>query len=330
MCRLYTFVDASSDIIFSPFFDPPGLALCCVSFTSPSFGGRPRRSPAFTFSPIRLQTHHLQATPKLVLSIPTPDPRAERWGSTAAGRSVTLANEFVAWPVCTHHYVECGGSRGGPPGNDGVLHVWMMLCLCSTCSSLNLSVEADRVAAATWFVDVAMDRVAAMGLQHIEMVGFYWYSELIVPADYSLVRAVASHVHSANQDGAGGVGAATSADQGQGAPRGQRKLIFTWIPYFEATGWQSWAELGFDFATMQPNWAFHNHSCCRNATALFARVANDTKCRGMGLEMELPLAVRATVERQITHMVGHCRPSFIIFKQKHCYVSTAASLLNYK
>ena len=43
---------------------------------------------------------------------------------------------------------------------------------------------------------------------------------------------------------------------------------------------------------MQPNWAFHAHSCCPNATALFARVANDTMCRGMGIEMEMPLAVR--------------------------------------
>lgn len=68
-----------------------------------------------------------------------------------------------------------------------------------------------------------------------------------------------------------------------------------WIPYFEAAGWQDWAALGFDFATMQPNWAFHSHSVSNHTLSraeLFEQVANDTHCHGMGVEMELPLAVR--------------------------------------
>ena len=153
---------------------------------------------------------------KLVLSIPTPDPRAERWGSTASGRP------------------------------------------------LNLTIEADRIAAANWFIDTAVEQLAALDLQHISFVGFYWYNELIRPADRALVQAVAAHVHSAaapespasgagGAGGAGAEGARAGADAGGAAPAAPSTtgLIFTWIPYFESIGWQSWAEFGFDFATMQ-------------------------------------------------------------------------------
>jgi hypothetical protein len=131
---------------------------------------------------------------KLVLSIPTPDPRAERWGSTASGRP------------------------------------------------LNLTIEADRIAAANWFIDTAVEQLAALDLQHISFVGFYWYNELIRPADRALVQAVAAHVHSAaapasRASGAGGAGAGggarAGADAGVAAPAAPSTtgLIFTWIPY---------------------------------------------------------------------------------------------------
>ena len=139
---------------------------------------------------------------KLVLSIPTPDPRAERWGSTASGRP------------------------------------------------LNLTIEADRIAAANWFIDTAVEQLAALDLQHISFVGFYWYNELIRPADRALVQAVAAHVHSAAAPESPASGARAGADAAPAAPS-TTGLIFTWIPYFESIGWQSWAEFGFDFATMQ-------------------------------------------------------------------------------
>jgi hypothetical protein len=63
-----------------------------------------------------------------------------------------------------------------------------------------------------------------------------------------------------------------------------------WIPYYQAAGWSDWRSLGFDVATMQPNWAFHNHTLSEKA--LFAHVANDTSCAGMGVEMEMPTSVR--------------------------------------
>ena len=64
-------------------------------------------------------------------------------------------------------------------------------------------------------------------------------------------------------------------------------FIFMWIPYFQAAGSSDWKMLRFDVATMQPNWAFHSHP---GFAELFAKVANDTSCAGMGVEMELPLS----------------------------------------
>lgn len=44
--------------------------------------------------------------------------------------------------------------------------------------------------------------------------------------------------------------------------------------------------------TLQPNWAFANVPSGLNAEQKFALVANATKCLGMGVEMELPVAFR--------------------------------------
>ena len=99
-------------------------------------------------------------------------------------------------------------------------------------------------------------------------VGFYWFNEDIPEPTYPLVKKVSKYIH--------------------GLP--EPTPIFMWIPYYQAAGWSDWKTLGFDVATMQPNWAFHNHTL--GEKDLFAHVANDTSCTGMGVEMEMPLAVR--------------------------------------
>ena len=65
------------------------------------------------------------------------------------------------------------------------------------------------------------------------------------------------------------------------------EVVFGWIPYFSAENYDAWQKLGFDFATMQPNFAFRN-----TTTSRFADVANMTSTYHLGVEMELPLAVR--------------------------------------
>ena len=101
-------------------------------------------------------------------------------------------------------------------------------------TTLNLSRLADRVAALRWFVDRSIAAFDALGSKHCELVGFYYSAEHI-PAnggsdgDYGMVRQLSAHIH-------------------------RLGYRFSWHPYYEARGWESWRELGFDYALMQPNW----------------------------------------------------------------------------
>ena len=46
---------------------------------------------------------------------------------------------------------------------------------------------------------------------------------------------------------------------------GGGNLKFVWIPYYDAPGFANWSQYGFDVATLQPNYAFHNCSKSRFA-----------------------------------------------------------------
>ena len=56
-------------------------------------------------------------------------------------------------------------------------------------------------------------------------------------------------------------------------------------------GWRQWRDIGFDFVTLQPNWAFANVPPGLNAEQKFALVANASECLGLGVEMELPMQI---------------------------------------
>jgi hypothetical protein len=62
---------------------------------------------------------------------------------------------------------------------------------------LNMSERADQIAAATWFVDFAREGIHALKMTHAVHKGFYWFNEDIQKEDYSLVQAVARHIHGA-------------------------------------------------------------------------------------------------------------------------------------
>lgn len=140
--------------------------------------------------------------------------------------------------------------------------------------SINISLPADRLAACTWFIDQAIERVESLGLNRTTLTGFYWVAEHIERFRFShlwdeqLLQGVAAHIHA-------------------------RGLIFVWIPYYHASGWESWRDWGFDFMTMQPNWAFCNGSCADVSSAeRFAQLASDARTHNFGIEVR-----RCTHER---------------------------------
>ena len=137
--------------------------------------------------------------------------------------------------------------------------------------SLDFSKLADRTAAVCWFVDQAWAKFEARRFARVYLAGFYWYREAIVAGEEITIPALAAHIKSALDP----------------------SLFLTWIPYFQTDPVQrahlaSWREFGFDFVTLQPNFAFHNSS----ADERFAEVKGLALNLSLGVELELPNYVR--------------------------------------
>ncbi len=91
---------------------------------------------------------------------------------------------------------------------------------------------ADRIKVVKWYVERVTAEFNARGYQHIELCGWYWFQEEAGgKEDYITIPAVSEYVHSVGSQ------------------------LF-WIPYYCASGYSDWQELGFDVCCMQPNFAF--------------------------------------------------------------------------
>ena len=132
--------------------------------------------------------------------------------------------------------------------------------------ALNFSEPADRVFGACWWVSQVAARLAP--LPGVALGGFYWYLEGTTAPDLAILPQVAACVHAA----------------GEG-------LKLAWIPSYEdgaAEGEAAqWRAAGFDFVTLQPNYAFYDVGPER-----FANASGVMAALGLGVEMELPLVVR--------------------------------------
>lgn len=149
--------------------------------------------------------------------------------------------------------------------------------------SLDFRRAEDRVQAARWLVDEGKRRFAAAAFKHLSLWGYYWVREGISPADEQTVRAVAGVLH----------------DQG---------LRFCWIPYSNAPGSDHWQQLGFDLATMQPNYAFVDYNVPgRREEQRLCDIG--AKCRqyGLGIEIESWHGARTDPEerRLLTEYLNH-------------------------
>lgn len=117
----------------------------------------------------------------------------------------------------------------------------------------------DRMAAIRAYVNAFMRRWEERHFENLELIGFYWLSELVhdIPGERETIRATADLVH----------------DLG---------YRFFWIPYFKAAGYEAWQSLGFDAAILQPNYMF-NERISPNRLTETARLAQEN---GMGVEIE--------------------------------------------
>lgn len=124
--------------------------------------------------------------------------------------------------------------------------------------------DADRAAACTWLVDEVLRRWAQRDFPHLRLWGFYWMYEGIGAWDEALVRTVAGAVH-------------------------ERGMGLHWIPWFRAAGHDRWRALGFDFAIMQPNYAFRPlpRGLLVTDEDRLSHNANLSREAGLGVEMEM-------------------------------------------
>ena len=95
----------------------------------------------------------------------------------------------------------------------------------------------ERLAIYEYYVDMISARFASRDYKNITLVAFYQGCEGVPVAmsddEYGLFRLVNEMLH-------------------------KKGFRATWIPCFLGTGFDSWKELGFDYAYLQPNYMFHD------------------------------------------------------------------------
>lgn len=131
--------------------------------------------------------------------------------------------------------------------------------------------QAAREQAVRWYIDEVLARWQAAGFQYLELIGFYWFREVVEPYDRAIVQNTAAYIHAL----------------------GYR---FFWIPYYQARGFKEWDRLGFDVAMMQPNLSF-SPIPPEQAEIRLAMAAQLARRYGMGLEIELHWTLTDPVNR---------------------------------
>lgn len=119
----------------------------------------------------------------------------------------------------------------------------------------------NRKKAIKWLIDQEYQRFLENNYSNLTFGGFYWFEEAVSvhnEDERALIRFASDYVHSLG-------------------------LKLFWIPYYCASGYNQWAELGFDVACMQPNYMFGNSG---NPDVL-KLTADKTRMLGMCVEIEM-------------------------------------------
>ena len=139
-----------------------------------------------------------------------------------------------------------------PVANTGGTRYWGLL----DGEVADFSRPEDRLAACKWFIDEVLERYHQHRYRYIELSGFYFVTEETTGLG-DLMPELSGYIHS------------------KGYP-------FTWIPYYNAPGWNLWKEKGFDMAWYQPNYFFNDWLTDERLVSACNRALN----YGMAMEME--------------------------------------------
>lgn len=122
-----------------------------------------------------------------------------------------------------------------------------------------------------WFVDLSASEFEKQNFKHLNLTGFYWYSESVAYSsaayDPDLIRYFTSYCHSLDH-------------------------AAIWIPFYGAPGFWEGNELGFDVAALQSGYAFPGNGDSEVGSPLKGTCYDSmsiAKKYGMGVEIELQL-----------------------------------------
>lgn len=135
---------------------------------------------------------------------------------------------------------------------------------------------ADRQKAIKWCIDTTIEKFKEGNYENLVHDAFYWFEEEIAYAnsdETALLKWTVEYLHSMGY-----------------------KLF--WIPYYQASGFMEWQDLGFDVACMQPNFAFRDGI----PTQRLYDNAEITKKLGMCYELEIGGSDAANVERYMKYL----------------------------
>ena len=127
-----------------------------------------------------------------------------------------------------------------------------------------------------WHVDEYIKRFNDAGYTNLELAGFYWHDEVVRYTDLHLPAAIRYTTDKVHDSG---------------------DYIMMACPYFHASGFYDWHNLGFDLVILQPSYYFWN----RNEVAIPKTVAM-AKLLGYGVEMEVEPNATTEIEMLDAHI----------------------------
>ena len=113
---------------------------------------------------------------------------------------------------------------------------------------------ANRAKAYQWYIDQAVAMWENADFQHLELTGFYYYEETIHESTDRIAKAATQaltdivHTHATP---------ITNTKPAFDSRVGGRLYIYQ-LPFYQSEGYWNWAEYGFDYALMQPNYSFYD------------------------------------------------------------------------
>ncbi|MBQ3216032.1 MAG: DUF4855 domain-containing protein, partial [Oscillospiraceae bacterium] len=112
----------------------------------------------------------------------------------------------------------------------------------------------NRAMAYQWYIDQAVAMWENAGFEHLELTGFYYYEETIHESTDRIAKMATQaltnivHTHATPS---------TNTKPAFDSRVGGRLYIYQ-LPFYQSEGYWNWAEYGFDYALMQPNYSFYD------------------------------------------------------------------------